>query len=87
MLCVMRVPSLRCAVSSVRRVLTGVRMAAVRVTEVARVSTMGSVTAVSHMPKLGEPSHRHRGESSAAESEAEAIEIHMPNTTCWRLGW
>jgi len=78
--------------SSVRRVLTGVRVTAVRVTAVrvtavARVSTMRSVTAVSDMPKLGEPSHRHRGESSAAESEAEAIEIHMPNTTCWRLGW
>jgi hypothetical protein len=85
--CVMRVPSLRGAVSSVRRVLTGVCMAAVRVTEVARVSTMRSVTAVSDMPKLGEPSHRHRGESSAAESEAEAIEIHIPNTTRPRAGW
>jgi hypothetical protein len=73
--------------SRVRRVLTSVRVTAVRVTGVARVSTMRSVTAVSDVPELGEPSHRHRGESSAAESEAEAIEIHMPNTTCPRAGW
>ena len=79
--------------SSVRRVLASVRVTAVRVTGVARmaavctVSTVRTVTAVSDVPELGEPSHRHRGESSAAETEAEAIEIHMPNTTCWRLGW
>jgi hypothetical protein len=77
-------------------VLASVRVTAVRVTGVARmaavstvstVSTVRTVTAVSDVPELGEPSHRHRGESSAAETEAEAIEIHMPNTTCWRLGW
>ena len=73
--------------ASVRRVLARVHVATVRVTGVARVATVRTVTTVSDMPELGEPSHRHRGESSAAESEAEAIEIHMPNTTCSRLGW
>jgi hypothetical protein len=92
MLCVMCVRSLRGAVSRVRRVLAGVRMTSVRVTGmsvagVGRVSTARTMTAVSDVPELGEPSHRHRGESSAAESEAEAIEIHTPNTTCWRGGW
>ena len=73
--------------SGVRRVLASLRVAAVRVTGVARVATMRGVTAVSDVPELGEPSHRHRGESSAAESEAEAIGIHMPNTTRPRAGW
>ena len=74
--------------ASVRRVLTGVGVTNVgRMSAVRTVTTVRAMTTVSNVPKLGEPSHRHRGESSAAESEAEAIEIHMPNTTCWRLGW
>ena len=78
----------RGAVSHVRRVLTGVGVTNVgRMSAVRTVTTVRAMTTVSNVPKLGEPSHRHRGESSAAESEAEAIEIHMPNTTCWRLGW
>jgi len=87
MLCVLCVRSLGGAASRVRRVLAGVRMAGMSVAGVGRVSTARPMTAVSDVPELGEPSHRHRGESSAAESEAEAIEIHTPNTTCWRGGW
>lgn len=71
----------------VRRVLTRVRVSGVSVTGVARVTTACTVTAMSDVPELGEPSHRHRGEPGAAESEAEAIEIHMPNTTCSPAGW
>ena len=67
-------------VARVRRVA----MTGVSVTGVTRVSAVCSVTAVS---ELAESSHRHRGETSAAESEAEAIEIHIPNTTCSRVGW
>jgi hypothetical protein len=92
MLRVMRVCVAVCgvrgAVSRVRRVLTGVGVTDVAcVSAVRTVTSVRAMTTVSNVPKLGEPSHRHRGESSAAESEAEAIEIHMPNTTCWRLGW
>ena len=79
---------MRGAVSRVRRVLTGVGVTDVAcVSAVRTVTSVRAMTTVSNVPKLGEPSHRHRGESSAAETEAEAIEIHMPNTTCWRLGW
>ena len=89
MLCVC-VRTLRGAVCGVRRVLTGVRVSGMSVTGVARVSaacTMTAMTAMSDVPELGEPSHRHRGESGAAESEAEAIGIHIPNTTRPRAGW
>ncbi len=82
MLGVMRVRGVGGAVSRVCRMLTSVG-----VTGVARVSTACTMTAVSDVPELGEPSHRHRGEPGAAESEAEAIEIHIPNTTCWRACW
>ena len=79
---------MRGAVSRVRRVLTGVGVTDVaRVSAVRTMTTVRAMTAVSDVPELGEPSHRHRGESSAAESEAEAIEIHMPNTTCSPAGW
>ena len=87
MLGVMCVSSLRSAVSRVRRVLAGMSMTGMSVASVGRVSTACPVTAVSDVPELGEPSHRHPGEPSAAESEAEAIEIHTPNTTRSRGGW
>jgi len=64
-----------------------------KVTGVARVSavrtmtTVRTMTAVSDVPELGEPSHRHRGEPGAAESEAEAIEFKITNSTCRRAGW
>ena len=78
----------RGAVSGVRRVLTGVGVTDVaRVSAVRTMTPVRAMTTVSSVPQLGEPSHRHRGESSAAESEAEAIEIHIPNTTCRRAGW
>ena len=94
MMCVLPMCGVRGAVSCVRRVRTGVsvtgvaRVSTVRpMTAMRTMTTVRTMTAVSDVPELGEPSHRHRGESSAAESEAEAIEIHMPNTTCSRVGW
>ena len=93
---VLRVRGVRSSVSCVRRVLTGVggtsvaRMATMPALCAMAMRTMPAVramTTVSNVPKLGEPSHRHRGESSAAESEAEAIEVHMSNTTCSCAGW
>ena len=86
---VMRVCGVRGAVPRVRRVRD--RCERDRRGRVSAVRTMAGVgapwPAVSDVPKLGEPSHRHRGEPGAAESEAEAIEIHIPNTTCSRAGW
>jgi hypothetical protein len=56
-------------------------------TAVRAMTTVRTMTAVSDVPELGEPSHRHRGEPGAAESEGEHIEIHIANTTCSRAGW
>ena len=87
-MCVLPVRSVRGAMSGVRRVLTRVSVTGVaRVSTVRAMTTVRTMTAVSDVPELGEPSHRHRGEPRAAESEAEAIEIHTPNTTCPRAGW
>ena len=79
---------MRGAVSRVRRVLARMKVTGVaRVSAVRTMTTVRTMTAVSDVPELGEPSHRHRGEPGAAESEAEAVEIHTPNTTCPRAGW
>ncbi len=79
---------MRGAVSRVRRVLARVSVTGVaRVSAVRTMTTVRAMTAVADVPELGEPSHRHRGEPGAAESEAEAIEIHTPNTTCAQPGW
>ena len=94
MMCVLPMCGVRGAVSCVRRVRTGVsvtgvaRVSTVRpMTAMRTMTTVRTMTAVSDVPELGEPSHRHRGEPGAAESEAEAIEVHIPNTTCRRAGW
>ena len=71
-----------------RRVLARVSVTGVaRVSAVRTMTTVRAMTAVSDVPELGEPSHRHRGEPGAAESEAEAIEVHIPNTTRSGADW
>jgi hypothetical protein len=74
----LRVRTVRVACMGVSGVpMSNVRVARVRVTRVA----------VSDVAELGQPADGHGREAGAAERQAEPIEVHTLNTTCFLASW